>query len=73
MLKQPQISIIIPVYNNEGVAKARNAGLKYATGDFIIFVDTDESSSVWGEELPQIEPEYGVIMRRRYMEMYTRN
>lgn len=24
-----------------------------------------------GEELPQIEPKYGVIMRRRYMEMYT--
>lgn len=24
-----------------------------------------------GEELPQLEPRYGVIMRRRYMEMYT--
>ena len=24
-----------------------------------------------GEELPEVEPKYGVIMRRRYMEMYT--
>lgn len=49
-----KISIIIPVYNvenkrfviisqsNKGVSTARNIGMQYAAGEYIMFVDSDD-------------------------------
>jgi glycosyltransferase involved in cell wall biosynthesis len=54
-IKDPRFSFIIIDQKNGGVSKARNAGLKKATGELIAFLDSDDE---WFENKTLIQMHY---------------
>ena len=47
---------------NQGVSSARNNGLKFATGDYVTFVDSDDSVEInFIESMVQLLSDYGLI------------